>query len=192
MTIPERPLVHPIAFEVKKFLENADDNNNKLKFHLVGRAALLGTGITALVEVVARVAVFLLAQIPCLLTAYQSPSLNRFIRQQFYHGFGAANIASATLFATLSPQFLLSFRFPEEALRVVVRPIREVPREIQLQAALITEAIKLPFQILSLSLQLPFYIIQLSINLMLLPLRLMLIPFQIALLPFTIQMRLSI
>lgn len=196
ITIPQNAsITHALGREVKQFLQSAVEEADFVKVHLAGRGLLLGISLAGIAEVTARLAFYCLAQVAAFLTLYQSDTLNALIKDQVQISFNASIITSASLFSLFSPHFFTTLHFTQDAAHnrpvPIARPLNQEQmnqQQIEREAQMVMDIIKLPFQMIALAFQLPFYMIQLSFNLMLLPIRIALLPFRIALMPLNIHM----
>ncbi len=107
-------LTQSLGLQTKQYLDNAHQRQDAYATHLVGRFRLLGTTVVGAVEVIVRLALFLLGHIAGVFCLYQSNDINQFLKDQARAGFSASIITSAGLFSLLSPNLFRGISFPQE------------------------------------------------------------------------------
>lgn len=183
-------LSQSLGLQTKQYLDEARQRQNPLAFHFAGRFRLLGTATVGAVEVVVRLALFLLGQIAGVFCLYQSADINRFLMEQTRAGFSAALISSAGFFSLLAPDLFRGISIPVTGLnpaqpleREPTRPVRYRALESAIEervTRLILDVVTLPFKMVAFFFELPFYCIYFAFQIsFVLPMRLMLLPFQI-------------
>lgn len=179
-------LTQSLGYQTKQSLQTAYAEGDSFNTHIAGRFRLLGTAVVGTVEIIARLACFLLGHIAGIFSLYQSADINQFLKEQIQAGFSASTITSASFFALLSPDIFRNIHFPQEALEAP-EPI-PVPRSINRETvaeelrvlALVVDVVRLPFQMVAFFFKLPFYFVYLTFQMaFVLPIRLMLLPLQI-------------
>lgn len=179
-------ITQTLGYDTKKYLEAAHDEGNVLGKHIAGRVRLLATAVVGTVEVIARLAFFILGHIAGIFSLYRNPEVNAFLREQIQGGFSASVITSASLFSILSPSLFESIAFPQEAEEEITEEqaqrimARQLDAEERRVAGLVVDAVALPFQMVAFFFKLPFYLTYLTFQTaVVLPIRIMMLPFQL-------------
>ncbi|MBX7067685.1 MAG: hypothetical protein K1X28_10695 [Parachlamydiales bacterium] len=179
-------LTQSIGYQTKQYLETARDEESLLATHVAGRVRLLATALVGTVEIVARLAFFMLGHVAGIFSLYRSPEINDFLREQIYGGFTASVITSASLFSILSPSLFESIQFPQEEDKEIPEAVmqRRIARALDPEerrvARLVADAVSLPFQMVAFCFKVPFYLTYLTFQAaFVLPIRIMMLPFQL-------------